>query len=207
MRDPLDITHEISHAINLNQPVVALESSVIAQGLPQDINVKTALELEEIVRETGALPATIGVIEGKLRVGLTKDELEKLGQGNPTKLAVRDLPYAVLKNLDGGTTVSATARIATAVGITIMATGGIGGVHCGYVQTCDVSADLWELVRTPIMVVCSGVKAVFDIPATMGSGWRLTAFLSTVSALKNFLRFTLDLLVFPYQSWIMLMKL
>lgn len=167
MQDPLDISHEISSALNRNEPVVALESSVIAQGLPGPINVETALAMEENVRKAGAVPATIGIIEGRIKVGLTKEEIEKLGKGNAAKVAVRDLPYAVSKKLDGGTTVSATARIAASVGLFVMATGGIGGIHRGYSETFDASADLWELARTPLVLVCSGAKAVLDVPATV----------------------------------------
>lgn len=166
MKDPLDISREISGALNRNEAVVALESSVIAHGLPAPTNVETALAMEEIVREAGAVPATVGVIEGKVRVGLTREEIEKLGQGSAAKLAVRDIPYAVSKSLDGGTTVSATARIACAAGISVMATGGIGGVHRDSASTHDISADLWEMARTPIVIVSSGPKAVLDVPAT-----------------------------------------
>lgn len=166
MQDPLDISHEISSALNRNEPVVALESSVIAQGLPAKVNVETALAMEDVVREAGATPATVGVIGGKVRIGLTKEEIERLGNGRSAKLAARDLAYAAARKLDGGTTVSATARIAAGAGITVMATGGTGGVHRDFAQTMDVSADLWELARTPIMVVCSGPKAVLDINAT-----------------------------------------
>ncbi len=166
MKDPLDISHEISSALSRNVPVVALESSVIAQGLPADVNVETALAMEQAVRDAGAVPATIGVIEGKARVGLTREEIEKLGQGNAAKVAVRDLPGAVFGKLDGGTTVSATARIAFAAGIGVMATGGIGGVHRESATTHDVSADLWEMTRVPIVIVSSGPKAVLDVPAT-----------------------------------------
>lgn len=167
MDNPLDISHEISVALNRNQPIVALESSVIAHGLPAPLNVQTALEMEQAIRDMDVIPATIGVIDGKIRVGLTKEEIEKLGEGKAAKLAVRDIPYAVAKKLDGGLTVSATARIAASVGIVVMATGGIGGVHRGASATFDISADLWELARTPMVVVCSGVKAVLDIPATI----------------------------------------
>lgn len=166
MQDPLDISHGISCALNRNEAVVALESSVIAQGLPPDVSVRTALEMEDEVRASGAVPATVGVIEGKIRVGLTGEEIERLARGQTAKLAVRDVPYAVARNLDGGTTVSATARTASAAGISVMATGGVGGVHRGWARTGDVSADLWELARTPIIVVCSGVKAVLDVAAT-----------------------------------------
>ncbi len=167
IQEPLDVSQEIRTALSRNQPVVALESSVIAHGLPADVNVKTAFEIEEAVREVGAVPATIGVIGGKIRVGLTKEEIEKLGTSNPAKLAVRDLPYAVAKKLDGGTSVSSTCRIAAAAGITVMATGGIGGIHIGYNESMDASADLWELVQNPTIVVSSGVKSVLNVPATM----------------------------------------
>lgn len=166
MQNPLDISHEVSCALNRNKPVVALESSVIAQGLPSPVNVETALAMEQAVKDAGAVPATIGILDGKVRVGLTEDEIKKLGKGGAAKLAVRDIPYALAKKIDGGTTVSATMRIAATAGIPIMSTGGIGGVHRGASETFDISADLWEMIRTPIIVVCSGAKAVLDIQAT-----------------------------------------
>lgn len=166
MQEPLDISPEISHALNVSEPVVALESSVVAHGLPADVNVRTALEMEDVIREQGAVPATIGVIGGKVRVGLAKEEIERLGEGKAEKVNSRDLPYSVMRGVDGGTTVSATARMALAAGIPIMATGGIGGVHRGFGETFDISLDLWELVRDPIIVVCSGAKSVLDVPAT-----------------------------------------
>lgn len=166
MKDPLDISHNVSSALTRNEPVVALESSVIAQGLPASVNVETALAMEQIVRDAGAVPATVGVIEGVIRVGLTSEEIEKLGQGGAAKLAVRDLPNAVFAKVDGGTTVSATARIAHAVGIGVMATGGIGGVHRESASTHDISADMWEMTRTPVVIVSSGPKAVLDVAAT-----------------------------------------
>lgn len=166
MKDPLDISQHISSALNRNEPVVALESSVIAQGLPSPVNVETALAMEEAVREAGAVPATIGMIDGKVRIGLTRDEIERLGRGNAAKIAARDIPNAAVNGLDGGTTVSATARIAFAAGLVVMATGGIGGVHRDSATTHDVSADLWEMARTPIVIVSSGPKAVLDVPAT-----------------------------------------
>lgn len=166
MPDPLDISQDVSSALNRGEPAVALESCVIAHGLPSGTNVKTALGMEKNIRSKNCMPATIGVIGGKLKIGLTSEEIERLGSGNAAKLSVRDLPYAAAKNLDGGTTVSATARIALAAGIAVMATGGIGGVHRGYADTHDVSADLWELARTPIIVVCSGPKGVLDVRAT-----------------------------------------
>jgi len=166
MNDTLTIAPEITAATNHNQPVVALESSVIAHGLPSPTNVETALAMEDAVRSAGAAPATIGVIEGTVRVGLTKGEIERLGKGNAAKLGARDLPYAIAKKIDGGTTVSATIRIAAAANVPVMATGGIGGVHRGFSESMDMSADLWELSRTPVVVVCSGVKSVLDIRAT-----------------------------------------
>jgi len=167
MEDPLDISHEIRSALNRNEPVVALESSVIAHGLPVGVNVRTAIEMEENVRQGGAVPATVGLIGGKLRVGLSREEIEALGKGGAAKIAARDIPYTVARKLDGGTTVSATVRIAAAAGINVVATGGIGGVHRGFAESHDVSADLWELARTLVVVVCSGVKSVADTPATM----------------------------------------
>ncbi|MGC8863506.1 MAG: pseudouridine-5'-phosphate glycosidase [Armatimonadota bacterium] len=166
MIDPLDVSHEIKLALNRNEPVVAIESSVIAHGLPPKVNVETALQMEDAVRQAGATPATVGVIGGKLRVGLTRDEIGLLGNGKAAKIAARDIPYAVSRELDGGTTVSATMRIAAAAGIGVIATGGIGGVHRGFGESLDVSADLWELAHTPGVVVCSGVKAVADVQAT-----------------------------------------
>jgi len=127
--------------------------------------VETALAMEDAVRQAGGVPATVGVTEGKMRVGLTREEIEKLGQGGAAKVAVRDIPYAVQSKLYGGTTVSATARIACAAGINVMATGGIGGVHRDSAAN-DISADLWEMTRTPIVIVSSGPKAVLDVPAT-----------------------------------------
>lgn len=165
MKDPLDISHDISCALNRGQAVVALESCVIAHGLPAPINVQTAMDMEQQIREAGAIPATIGVVGGKIRVGLTPDEIHTLGQGTSAKLAARDLPYACAREIDGGTTVSATARIAAVAGIGVMATGGIGGVHRAS-PSRDVSADLWEATRTPVAIVCSGPKAVLDVPAT-----------------------------------------
>lgn len=167
MQDPLDISHDVSTALNRNEPIVALESSVIAQGLPSPVNVETAMAMEENVKKAGAVPATIGIIDGVIKVGLSKEEIETLGKGTAAKIAVRDLPYAAARKLNGGTTVSATARIAASSGIFVMATGGIGGIHRGYAKTLDASADLWELARTPVVVVCSGAKAVLDVPATL----------------------------------------
>lgn len=167
MQDPLEISHEIKCALNHNEPVVALESSVIAQGLPSPVNVETALAMEAAVREAGAVPATVGIIEGKIRLGLSHDEIERLGKGGAAKASVRDIPYLLSTKVDAGTTVAATMRIAAGAGINVMATGGIGGVHRGFGESFDISADLWELARTPMLVVCSGAKAIVDVAATM----------------------------------------
>ncbi len=166
MSDTLNISPEITAAINHNQAVVALESSVIAHGLPKPVNAETALAMEDAVRSAGAVPATIGVIEGAAKVGLTREEIERLAEGTAAKLGARDLPYAIAKKIDGGTTVSGTIRVAASAGIGVMATGGIGGVHRDFAESMDISADLWELARTPVVVVCSGIKAVLDIRAT-----------------------------------------
>ncbi len=167
MDGPFDVSHEVKCALNRNEPVVALESSVIAQGLPAGLNVRASREMDEAIRQCGAMPATVGVIGGKLKVGLTHKEIELLGNGEAAKVAARDLPHAVARKLDGGTTVSATIRIATAVGISVVATGGIGGVHRGFADSLDISGDLWELAHTSAVVVCSGVKSVADVSATL----------------------------------------
>ena len=146
-------------------PVVALESTVIAHGLPRPINLETAQRLESIVRETGATPATIAIVNGRLCTGLTGEQLSSLANDNDVrKISKRDIPIAVAQKWTGGTTVSATLWIAQRAGIKVFATGGIGGVHRGSLP--DVSADLPELARTPMVVVCSGGKIVLDLPAT-----------------------------------------
>ncbi|MCX8053958.1 MAG: pseudouridine-5'-phosphate glycosidase [Armatimonadetes bacterium] len=165
MDDPLEISHELKSALNRNEPVVALESCVITHGLPRPTNVQVAFDMEKAVKQSGATPATIGIINGKLRVGLTTEEIELLGSKEATKVSVRDMPFAIARGLRGGTTVSATVRIATAAGINVIVTGGIGGISRGYPQ--DVSADLWELAHTPAVVVCSGIKAIADVQATV----------------------------------------
>ena len=162
----LQISPQISKALRQNSPIVALESTVIAHGLPFPHNVETALSLEEIVREEGALPATIGIIGGVLRVGLSPEEIERLATGrNVRKVSRRDLPLVVARQEDGATTVAATMWIAHQAGIRVFATGGIGGVHRG--QPFDVSADLPELAQTPVAVVCSGAKAILDLELTL----------------------------------------
>jgi len=165
MHEFLNIASEVADAIRDRRPVVALESTVIAHGLPRPQNLQTANRLQEIVREAGAVPATIGIIGGKLTVGLSDEEIRLLAEKpDIRKISTRDLPIAVAEGLDGATTVASTLWIAHRAGIKVFATGGIGGVHRGSLP--DVSADLPELARTPIAVVCSGAKIVLDLPAT-----------------------------------------
>jgi len=159
------VSEEVSVALDQHQPVVALESTVIAHGLPYPQNLETALKCEATVRESGAIPATIAVFGGEFCVGLDREQLQRLATDkNIRKISRRDLPIAVANKLDCATTVATTAFIAYRAGIRIFATGGIGGVHRGF--SADVSADLPELAQTPITVVCSGAKIVLDLPAT-----------------------------------------
>ena len=166
----LDITEEVKNAVANGVPVVALESTLISHGLPYPENVEIANRMESEVREHGAIPATIAGIDGIIRVGNGEDELDRLGKDHEVrKLSTRDLGAAVVQGANGGTTVAATMRIAKKVGIVTFATGGIGGVHrsIGIGNALDVSADLIELSRTPVMVVCAGAKAILDIQATL----------------------------------------
>ncbi|HSV33273.1 MAG TPA: pseudouridine-5'-phosphate glycosidase [Pyrinomonadaceae bacterium] len=161
----ISISREVASALAANKPVVALESTVIAHGLPRPQNLQTAQRLERIVREAGATPATIAVLDGKLCVGLDERQIEHLANNDEIrKLSTRDLAVAVARRWNGATTVASTIWIAHRVGIGTFATGGIGGVHRGSLP--DVSADLPELARTPMIVVCSGAKIVLDLPAT-----------------------------------------
>ncbi|MGC2235666.1 MAG: pseudouridine-5'-phosphate glycosidase, partial [Pyrinomonadaceae bacterium] len=156
---------EVTDAIKNKKPVVALESTVIAHGLPYPQNIETALKLEQIVRKNGAIPATIAVFDGEFHVGINEKQIEQLATDkNIRKISRRDLPIAVGKKLNCATTVATTSLIAHKAKIKVFATGGIGGVHRGF--AADVSADLPELARTPIIVVCSGAKIVLDLPAT-----------------------------------------
>ncbi|MEP7038211.1 MAG: pseudouridine-5'-phosphate glycosidase [Acidobacteriota bacterium] len=156
---------EVADALQSKKPIVALESTVIAHGLPFPQNLETAQKLEDIVRENGAIPATIAVFDGEFCVGLDENQIERLATDkNIRKISRRDLPIAVGKKLNCATTVATTSFIAYKVGIKVFATGGIGGVHRGFSH--DVSADLPELAQTPIIVVCSGAKIVLDLPAT-----------------------------------------
>jgi pseudouridine-5'-phosphate glycosidase len=161
----LVIATEVAAASEANEPVVALESTVIAHGLPRPVNLETARRLEAIVREAGAVPATIAILDGKLTVGLKDEQLRLLAESpDVKKISTRDIPIAVAKRWTGATTVASTTWIAHRAGIKVFATGGIGGVHRGALP--DISADLPELARTPIVVVCSGAKIVLDLPAT-----------------------------------------
>jgi pseudouridine-5'-phosphate glycosidase len=163
--ETLHIAEEVAAAVEAGRPVLALESTVIAHGLPRPINLETAQRLESIVREANVVPATIAIIDGKLCVGLNDAQLKLLAEGNNvTKISTRDIPLALARHWTGATTVASTSWIAERAGIKVFATGGIGGVHRGSLP--DVSADLPELARTPIVVVCSGAKIVLDLPAT-----------------------------------------
>lgn len=165
----IDVNPSIKEALFYKQPVVALESAIITHGMPVPDNLETALKLEETVTAAGALPATIAFVRGRIKVGITRQELETLAfKREPAiKVSRRDFPAAICRNLSGGTTVAGTMMVAHAVGIRVFATGGIGGVHRGVENTMDVSADLVELGRTPVAVVCSGAKAILDIPRTL----------------------------------------
>jgi pseudouridine-5'-phosphate glycosidase len=159
------LSHEVKAALNDGASIVALESTVISHGLPRPVNLETALRLEEIVRSRGAVPATIAILEGRLHVGLSDEQLELLAnRGGIRKISRRDLPVAVAKKWDGATTVATTTWIAERAGLRVFATGGIGGIHRGSLP--DVSADLPELARARLVVVCSGAKIVLDLPAT-----------------------------------------
>lgn len=168
MKENLHYAEEVREAVEAGKPVVALESTLITHGLPYPENMKTALSMEAAVRDSGAIPATIAVLKGKITVGLAGDEIERLAQapsGSVRKCSRRDLPIAVGLSEDGATTVAGTMIVAAMAGLKIFATGGIGGVHRGH--PFDVSADLIELGRTPIAVVCSGAKSILDLPLTL----------------------------------------
>ena len=165
----LEIAPEVQEALANNRPVVALESTIISHGMPYPQNVETALQVEQAVRDTGAVPATIAIIGGKLKAGLSREEIEYLGKKGlaVTKASRRDLPILVSRGADGATTVATTMIIAAMAGIAIFATGGVGGVHRGAETTMDVSADLDELGMTPVMVVCAGAKSILDLGLTL----------------------------------------
>lgn len=165
----LDISPEVAQALAAGKPVVALESTIISHGMPYPKNVETALLVEQTLRENGAVPATIAVISGRLKAGLSHEEIEYLGRTgrHVAKASRRDLPALVARKADGATTVATTMIIANLAGIRIFATGGIGGVHRGAEVTMDISADLEELARTPVMVVCAGAKSILDLGLTL----------------------------------------
>ena len=164
----LDIKPEIKKALEEGKAVVALESTIISHGMPYPRNVETALNVEQIIRDNGAIPATIAIMDGKLKVGLSKDEIESLGKSSDAiKCSRRDIPFILAKKLDGATTVASTMLIASMAGIKVFATGGIGGVHRGAQENFDISADLQELAHTDVAVVCAGAKSILDIGLTL----------------------------------------
>ena len=165
----LDIAPEVKAALEAGKPVVALESTIISHGMPYPKNVETALRVEQTIRDNGAVPATIAVIGGRLKAGLSHEEIEHLGKAGRSvaKASRRDLPALVARGADGATTVTTTMIIAHMAGIKIFATGGIGGVHRGAETTMDISADLEELAQTPVMVVCAGAKSILDLGLTL----------------------------------------
>jgi len=165
----LDVAPEVAQAVKEGRPVVALESTIISHGMPYPQNVETALKVESIIRENGAVPATIAIIGGRLKAGLSPEEIEYLGKEGTkvNKASRRDLAVLVTRGADGATTVTTTMIIAHMAGIRIFATGGIGGVHRGAETTMDISADLEELAHTPVMVVCAGAKSILDLGLTL----------------------------------------
>ena len=165
----LDINQEVKKALEEGRPVVALESTIISHGMPYPRNVETALKVEEIIRDNGAIPATIAILNGKLKVGLTEEEIEHLGKAaeKVLKTSRRDIPFIVAREADGATTVASTMIIAALAGIKVFATGGVGGVHRGAETSFDISADLQELAHTNVAVVCAGAKSILDIGLTL----------------------------------------
>lgn len=165
----LDIAPEVQAALQAGQPVVALESTIISHGMPYPQNVQTALQVEAEVRQAGAVPATIAILNGRLKAGLSAAEIEALGQAGRAvvKVSRRDIPFMVAQGRMGATTVASTMVIADMAGIRVFATGGIGGVHRGAQQSFDVSADLQELAQTPVAVVCAGAKSILDLGLTL----------------------------------------
>jgi pseudouridylate synthase len=160
-------TREVSNALDEGRPVVALESTLIAHGLPRPENVDVAREIEAAVREEGAIPATIAVVEGMVRIGLDPEALEEIAADDVAKCSARDLPVVMARRATGATTVAATATLAVRAGIGVFATGGLGGVHREARESWDESADLTTLGQTPITVVCAGVKSILDVEATL----------------------------------------
>ena len=169
MNKYLDVNPEVAAAIAEGKPVVALESTIISHGMPYPQNVETALNVEKIIRENGAVPATIAIIGGRLKAGLTAEEIEYFGKKGQAiaKASRRDIAVLCARGEDGATTVTTTMMIAHMAGIKVFATGGIGGVHRGAETTMDISADLEELAQTPVMVVCAGAKSILDLGLTL----------------------------------------
>ncbi len=165
----LDINPEVAQALKEGKPVVALESTIISHGMPYPQNVETARKVEAIIREGGCVPATIGIVKGRLKAGLTDEEIEYMGKTGYSvlKASRRDLPFIVANELDGATTVATTMIVAEMAGIKLFVTGGIGGVHRGAQETFDISADLMELASTNVAVVCAGCKSILDIGLTL----------------------------------------
>lgn len=168
MKKFIDYSEEVKKAIDMNKPLVALESTIISHGMPYPKNVETALMCEDVVRKNGAVPATIAIIKGRIKIGLTHEEIEYLANAKGIlKMSRRDIPAVIAQNQDGAATVAATMIIANLAGIKIFATGGIGGVHRNAQNTFDISADLQELGKTSVAVVCAGVKSILDIGLTL----------------------------------------
>jgi pseudouridine-5'-phosphate glycosidase len=164
----IDVAPEVRSALEQGRAIVALESTIITHGMPHPQNVATAREVEAVVRANGAVPATIAILGGRIKIGLSGEELDMLGtMSDVMKLSRADLPYAVTAKRHGSTTVAATMICAHLAGVRVFATGGIGGVHQGVESTMDISADLDELARTPVAVVCAGAKAILDLPRTL----------------------------------------
>ena len=165
----LSVSPEVQEALAAGKPVVALESTIISHGMPYPQNVETALNVEQIIRDAGAIPATIAIIKGKITVGLSHEEIEYLGKKglNVIKASRRDLPVLLARGEDGATTVTTTMIGAALAGVKVFATGGIGGVHRGAETTMDISADLEELAQTPVMVICAGAKSILDLGLTL----------------------------------------
>lgn len=164
----LKVNPEVQKALKEGKPVVALESTIISHGMPYPQNVETALKVETVIRENGAVPATIGIIDGVCIAGMTPEEIEQFGKrGGIAKVSRRDLPVIVAKKMWGATTVATTMIIAAMAGIQVFVTGGIGGVHRGAETTMDISADLQELAHTNVAVICAGAKAILDLPLTL----------------------------------------
>ncbi len=224
----IELSAEVAAALTQGQPVVALESTVIAHGLPYPVNVETALAMEAEVRAGGAVPATVGVVGGRVVVGINEHLITQFGESacrdtpsaegdvspnkqTVAKLGVRDLAAAVALGQDGATTVGATVRVAALVGIEVMATGGIGGVHRGAARSWDISGDLMALARYPVLVVCAGAKAILDIPATLEwlethgvpvVGWQCTEFPAFYTARSGYrLDFTFERLDDLTRMW------